>query len=81
MVTRRRPYFSASALRTRRAASRRRVAATDADARLGGRVVYARDFGARNALLRERFGDRAWYRARVEQVDGVLRARIEPVPH
>ena len=55
--------------------------ATDADGRLGGSVVYARDFGARNALLRERFGDRAWYRARVEQIDGVLRARIEPVPH
>ena len=55
--------------------------ATDADGRLGGRVVYARDFGPRNALLRERFGGRAWYRARVERVDGVLRARIEPMSH
>jgi hypothetical protein len=55
--------------------------ATGADGRLGGDVVYARDFGQRNALLRERFGERAWYRARVERVDGALRARIEPVPH
>ena len=53
--------------------------ATDADGRLSGDVVYARDFGPRNALLRERFGGRTWYRARVERVDGVLRARIEPV--
>ena len=55
--------------------------ATDADGRLGGDVVYARDFGQRNALLRERFGGRTWYRARVERVDGALRARIEPVSH
>ena len=54
--------------------------ATNADGRLGGGVVYARDFGPRNTLLRERFGDRAWYRARVDRVDGALRARIEPVP-
>jgi hypothetical protein len=32
------------------------------DGRLGGQVVFARDMGARNELLRERFGDRAWYR-------------------
>jgi hypothetical protein len=55
--------------------------ATDRDGRLAGDVLYARDFGARNALLRERFGTRDWYRARVERVDGVLRARIEPLPH
>ena len=55
--------------------------ATDGDGRLSGDVVFARDFGSRNALLRERFGDRAWYRASVERVDGVLRARIDPLPH
>jgi hypothetical protein len=54
---------------------------TDAEGRLGGDIVYARDFGQRNMLLRERFADRAWYRARVERVNGVLRARIEPIPH
>ena len=54
---------------------------TDAGGRLGGDVVYARDFGRRNALLRERFGARAWYRARIDRIDGVLRARIEPVTH
>jgi len=32
-----------------------------ADGRVGGSVVFARDLGARNELLRERFGDRAWY--------------------
>ena len=52
---------------------------TDRDGRLGGDVVYARDFGARNVLLRERFGDRTWYRARVEREGGVLRASLEPL--
>jgi hypothetical protein len=32
------------------------------DGRLGGDVVFARDMGTRNELLRDRFGDRAWYR-------------------
>jgi hypothetical protein len=54
---------------------------TDDAGRLSGDVVYARDFGTRNALLRDRFGGRAWYRASVERVDGVSRARIEPLPH
>jgi hypothetical protein len=31
------------------------------DGRLGGPVVFARDFGHRNVLLLDRFGDRAWY--------------------
>lgn len=33
-----------------------------ADGRLGGDVVFARDMGPRNELLRERFGQRRWYR-------------------
>jgi hypothetical protein len=32
--------------------------------RVGGNIVYARDLGARNELLRPRFGDRTWYRYR-----------------
>ena len=38
-----------------------------ADGRVGGNVVFARDLGARNALLRERFGNRTWYRYRPTQ--------------
>jgi hypothetical protein len=34
------------------------------DGRVGGDVVFARDLGARNELLRPRFGDRTWYRYR-----------------
>lgn len=54
---------------------------TDADGRLAGDIVYARDFGQRDSLLRGRFADRAWYRARVERVNGALQARIEPIAH
>jgi hypothetical protein len=35
-----------------------------ADGRIGGNVVFARDLGERNELLRQRFGDRSWYRYR-----------------
>lgn len=35
-----------------------------ADGRIGGNVVFARDLGARNELLRNRFGNRSWYRYR-----------------
>ena len=35
-----------------------------ADGRIAGDIVYARDLGARDTLLRARFGDRAWYRYR-----------------
>jgi hypothetical protein len=35
-----------------------------ADGRVGGNVVYARDLGQRNEHLRDRFGDRAWFRYR-----------------
>lgn len=34
------------------------------DGRIGGPVVFARDMGALNERLRERFGDRTWYRYR-----------------
>ena len=34
----------------------------DATGRLGGNVVFARDLGVRDTLLRDRFGDRTWYR-------------------
>jgi len=34
------------------------------DGRVGGNVIFARDLGARNELLRQRFGDRRWYRYR-----------------
>lgn len=36
----------------------------DREGRIAGRVVFARDLGARNELLRARFGDRVWYRYR-----------------
>jgi hypothetical protein len=36
----------------------------DSDGRIGGDVVFARDLGSRNDLLRARFGDRTWYRYR-----------------
>jgi hypothetical protein len=55
--------------------------ATGTDGRLAGDVVFARDFGARNVMLRERFGGRAWFRARIVREDGVLRAHLDPVPH
>ena len=45
---------------------------------LGGRVVYARDFGARNELLRLRFGDRAWYVARTALENDTLVVQLEP---
>ena len=35
-----------------------------ADGRVGGRIVFVRDMGVRNELLRERFTDRTWYRYR-----------------
>jgi hypothetical protein len=34
------------------------------DGRIGGEVVFARDLGPRDTLLRERFGTRSWYRYR-----------------
>lgn len=37
----------------------------DSLGRISGPVVYARDFGERDALLRDRFGNRSWYRAHI----------------
>jgi 4-amino-4-deoxy-L-arabinose transferase-like glycosyltransferase len=34
----------------------------DRDGRIGGDVVFARDFGPRDTILAPRFGDRTWYR-------------------
>ena len=45
---------------------------------IGGSVIYARDFGRRNELLRPRFGDRAWYVARAAADNGVVVVRLEP---
>ena len=39
-----------------------REQAVGRDGRLGGTVVWARDLGARDTLLRAEFGDRRWYR-------------------
>jgi hypothetical protein len=36
----------------------------DSTGRVGGPVVFARDLGARNELLRSRFANRTWYRYR-----------------
>ena len=36
----------------------------EADGSVGGNVVFVRDFGSRNELLRARYGDRTWYRYR-----------------
>ena len=48
---------------------------------MSGDIIYARDFGARNALLRRRFGDRAWYMASVVRGKDGLQARVVPVTH
>jgi hypothetical protein len=55
------------------------VETVDSLGRLGGRVVYARDFGDRNELLRDRFGDRDWYRATIARREGHLDVTLEPL--
>jgi hypothetical protein len=55
------------------------VESLDSLGRLGGKVVYARDFGARNSLLRDRFGDREWYVAKVWRREGTLGVTLEPL--
>jgi hypothetical protein len=54
---------------------------TDDDGRLSGDVIYARDFGPRNALLQDHFGDRAWYMASVARGKDGLQARDVPLAH
>jgi hypothetical protein len=51
----------------------------DSLGRMDGDVVYVRDHRERNSLLRERFADRSWYRARVDVVGGRLAATISPI--
>jgi hypothetical protein len=50
----------------------------DADGAIAGDVVFARHLGARNELLRKRFGDRRWYVARVEAAGSGHRVVVEP---
>jgi len=50
----------------------------DADGRLGGRVVFVRDYGWRNGDLIDRFGDREWYRYRVRTGTGDTAAVFVP---
>ena len=52
----------------------------DAKGDLSGPVVYARDFGRGNEQLRRRFGDRAWYVARVTRAGDDVRVTLEPYP-
>jgi hypothetical protein len=51
----------------------------DASGRFGGDIVYARDFGNRNALLKAQYGDRAWYVAQASDVNGQLKVSLLPV--
>ncbi|MEO8337104.1 MAG: hypothetical protein ABI664_19140 [bacterium] len=51
----------------------------DASGRLDGDVVYARDFGARNALLLPQYGGRSWYAARASVEGGALRVQLERI--
>lgn len=48
------------------------------DGSLGGAVVFARDFGLRNELLRARFPGRAWFRYRPRRGLGDTTAAIVP---
>jgi hypothetical protein len=52
--------------------------ALDSLGMLAGDVVYARDFGARNALLHDRFSGRTWYVARPEMRGDTVAILVEP---
>lgn len=45
---------------------------------LDGPIVYARDFGTRNELLRPRFGDRGWFVAHRREFQGRVEFRFVP---
>ena len=45
---------------------------------LAGDVIYARDFGPADELLRPEFGRRRWYVARVTQAQGGMEVQFEP---
>jgi hypothetical protein len=51
----------------------------ESNGRLGGSVVYARDFGLRNEMLKAEYGDRAWYRAQASMVNGALEISLLPI--
>ena len=50
----------------------------DSSGRLTGDIIYARDFGARNEVLRERFGDRQWFVARLSRAADSVKVVLEP---
>jgi hypothetical protein len=45
---------------------------------LGGPIVYVRDMGPRNELLRERFGNRRWFTTQRREIDGRPEFRFFP---
>ena len=49
-----------------------------ANGEIGGAIVYARDFGPRNELLRPAFGDRAWFVAHRREYGGRVEFRFVP---
>lgn len=53
----------------------------DSRGALGGRVIYARDLGRRNELLRREYGNRAWYVASVKRTNGALSVSLDPYAH
>jgi len=50
----------------------------DSLGRLDGPIVYARDFGPRDELLRARFGDRPWFVAHRREYGGRVEFRFVP---
>jgi hypothetical protein len=48
------------------------------DGRMDGPIVYARDFGRRNEVLRAEYGDRAWYVVRAAGDSGGVTITLEP---
>lgn len=50
----------------------------DAHGRLGGGIVYARNFGQYNEVLRSRFGDMPWYVARISRERDSVSVTLEP---